>query len=253
MIEQIKIIFEDHQLIIIDKPAGLIVHNPPGQNNQSVVDFLIKHTPEIEKLSWPYPERPGIVHRLDKDTSGIVILAKNPQTLEFLQNQFRDRTVQKEYISLCFGYVKPEQGSVVAEIARHSGKGKQTIVPEDEELAEKVVKGKTRPAQTDYQTLKHYEYKKQLLTLVLNKPKTGRMHQIRIHMKHLGFPLIGDPLYFFKPSKRLSKELDISRQFLHAQKITFLHPEKGKMQFFSDLSEDLKKILSKLHLDNREN
>ncbi len=246
---EIKNIFEDEYLLVVDKPAGLLVHNPPGRQDPSIIDFIMRHIPGIEKLNWPDPTRPGIVHRLDKETSGLMIIAKNPEILIKLQDQFKARTVQKEYTALTYSTIKPEQGTIVAEIARHASKSKQTVIPEDadEDLIDKLATGTIRAAQTDYETLKNYTYKKQPLTLVLTKPKTGRMHQIRIHLKHLGFPIIGDPLYFFKPSRRLSKELGLFRQFLHATKITFTHPETGEtIQLKSDLSNDLQKILDKI-------
>lgn len=247
--EKIKIIYEDPALIVINKPAGLLVHNPPGQHEFTAADFLVKHDPKIQSLNWPDSSRPGIVHRLDKDTSGLMILAKSPEILTKLQDQFKARTVSKQYLALAYGHVKPEEGSIVAEIARHASKDKQTVIPQDadEELIDKLAQGTIREAQTDYETLKNFTYKKQPLTLVLAKPKTGRMHQIRIHLKHIGFPIIGDPMYFFKPSRRLSKELGLSRQFLHAHKINFNHPKTGEpLSFQSDIPQDLQAILDKL-------
>lgn len=248
-LEKTKIIYEDTQLMIIDKPAGLIVHNPPSRQDPSIVDFIVRHIPNIENKEWPYPDRPAIVHRLDKETSGLMVVAKSPTVLEILQNQFRERKVQKEYLALVYGRLQPEKGSIVAEIARHASKDKQTAIPKEvgESALEKIAKGRIRPAQTDYETIKHYQYKKQPLTLVLVKPKTGRMHQIRIHMKHLGYPIIGDPMYFFKPSRRLSKELSLNRQFLHASKLTFAHPKTGEsLTFQSDFPADLLAIINKL-------
>lgn len=249
MLDQIIINYEDGDIVVIEKPAGLVVHNPPEHNEESVIDFVSEHVPDIQNLSWPDPTRPGIVHRLDKNTSGLMIIAKTPENLKNLQNQFRARTVHKEYTTLVYGHLKPEQGSIVAEIARHASKSKQTVIPEDadDELIDKLATGTIRPAQTDYKTLKNYQYSKQPLTLVLAKPKTGRMHQIRIHLKHLGFPIIGDPMYFFKPSRRLSKELGLNRQFLHATKLNISHPKTNQnMIFQSELSRDLKIILAKL-------
>ncbi len=249
MLDQIKIIFEDEYLLAIDKPAGLIVHNPPGRNDPSVVDFIVRHIPQIKDLNWPDKTRPGIVHRLDKDTSGVMIIAKTPEIMQKLQDQFRERTTRKEYIALCYGYVKPEQGSVVAEIARHASKDKQTTIPEnaDNQLIDKLATGTIRPAQTDYETVNHYQYKKQPLTLILAKPKTGRMHQIRIHLKYINHPIIGDQMYFFKPSKRLSKELGIFRQFLHAKHLTFTHPAtKQSITLSTFLASDLQEIINKI-------
>ncbi|MDO8513206.1 MAG: RluA family pseudouridine synthase [bacterium] len=248
-LDEIKIIYEDNCLMVVDKPAGLVVHNPPGRHDLSVVDFIFRHIPNIATLKWPDMVRPGIVHRLDKDTSGLLVIAKTPEILVELQSQFQNHLVRKEYIALVYGDIKPEQGTITAEIARHASKDKQTAVPEDinEDTLEKIAKGKIRSAQTDYETIKHFSYKKQLLTLVLAKPKTGRMHQIRIHLKHLGYPIIGDQLYSFKPSHRISKELGISRQFLHATKLTFKHPYTSKtLNLESPLPPELQNIIDKL-------
>jgi len=235
----INIIFEDSDILVINKPAGLVVHNPPGRSDDSIVDYILEHKIIDKSLDWPDPHRPGIVHRLDKDTSGLLIVAKNPETLLNLQNQFKNREIKKEYTALVFGNVQPEKGSIIADIARHKTKDKQTIVSDYEDG------GKT--AQTDYETLNHYKYHNQDLTLVRCFPQTGRMHQIRIHLKHLGYPIIGDQMYFFKPSKRLSKELNINRQFLHASKITFQYPKTKKMiTFESKLANDLNNVLQKL-------
>lgn len=246
-----KIIFEDEDIVIFNKPAGLLVHNPPGKKDPSLIDFIKRHNKGVENLKWPDSSRPGIVHRLDKYTSGLIVVAKTPEVLIKLQDQFKNRAVKKEYEALVFGDTKPGQGSIVAEIARHATKDKQTVIPEeaDDELTNKLTKGKIRPAHTDYETIKHFEYKKQPLTLILAKPQTGRMHQIRIHLKHLGFPIIGDQMYFFKPSRRLAKELGINRQFLHATRLQFRHPKTGGwLDFHSSLSADLQYVISQLKI-----
>ena len=236
----IKYLFSDDDLMVINKPAGLVVHNPPGRHDISVIDIILRRFPKMKNLNWPDSTRPGIVHRLDKDTSGLLIIAKTPMILTKLQNQFKNRDIDKEYTALVFGNVSPQKGSIVADIARHKSKDKQTIVSDYEDGG--------KEAQTDYETLNHYKYNNHDLTLVLAKPKTGRMHQIRIHFKHLGYPIIGDQMYFFKPSKRLSKELGISRQFLHATKLTFTHPmTNNKIIFKSIIAKDLNDVLIKLN------
>lgn len=250
MINNISIIYQDNDLMVVDKPAGLLVHNPPNHHDPSVIDFIVRHIPNVDKSNWPDPSRPGIVHRLDKDTSGLMIIAKNPDTLVKIQEQFKQRLVTKQYLALAYGEVNPRQGSIVADISRHASKDKQTTIPQqiDDETLDKISRGAIRTAHTDYEVLKSYQYKKQPLSLVLAKPKTGRTHQIRIHLKHLGYPIIGDPMYFFKPSRRLSKELGIERQFLHAQKITFSHPHSKKiLSFESVLPSDLQVIIDKLN------
>lgn len=235
--DNINIIFEDNDLMVIEKPAGVLVHPTQANEEGTVVSWLLSKYPSLAKLNWIDNTRPGIVHRLDKDTSGLLIIAKKPETLEALQQQFKDRKVKKEYTALVFGKVTPDKGSVIADIARSKNKNKQTIVSDYEDGG--------RASQTDYETLQNYNHKKQDLTLVLCKPQSGRMHQIRIHLKHIGYPIIGDQMYFFKPSRRLSKELNINRQFLHATKITFTHPKtKEVLTFNSKLAPDLENVLN---------
>lgn len=237
--DNINIVFEDNDLMVIEKPAGVLVHPTFANEGGTVVSWLLEKYPSISKLNWIDNTRPGIVHRLDKDTSGLLIIAKTPEILLSLQQQFKNHEVKKEYTALVFGKVNPEKGSVIADIARHKSKDKQTIVSDYEDGG--------RASQTDYETLNNYQYKKQDLTLVLCKPQSGRMHQIRIHLKHIGYPIIGDQMYFFKPSRRLSKELDINRQFLHATKITFTYPKtKEIISFDSKLANDLNDVLQKV-------
>lgn len=204
------------------------------------MQFLLEKYPEIEKLNWPDKNRVGVVHRLDKDTSGIIVMAKNPEILAKLQKQFQERAVQKTYTALVLGNVEKE-GKIEADITRGEA-GLQKVMDTTYSFSQK-----TRPAVTEYKPTKHYQYKKNDLTLLEVQPKTGRMHQIRVHLKQLGFPIIGDPLYNIKPSRNLSKELELTRQFLHATKIEFAHPISGeKMTFESPLPEDLQNILNVL-------
>ena len=237
---EIKIIFENENLIVVEKPAGVLVHPTQANEENALTKWLIDKYPNTNTLNWPDKSRPGIVHRLDKDTSGVIVLAKNSGTLEKLQTQFKEREVQKTYTALVFGNLQKE-GRVEADITRGAA-GLQTVMDATYSFSQK-----TRSAITDYKPLEHYKYKKDDLTLVEVKPKTGRMHQIRVHLKYIGFPIIGDQLYNIKPSKRISKELDIYRQFLHASKLQINDPQTDeKMVFESQLTDDLQEILNKL-------
>lgn len=256
-IERIKTFFEDKYLMVIDKPANLLVHPTQapkgplpegdpfgvrGRKKDTLVDYIRKCIPEIEKLKWPDKTRPGIVHRLDKDTSGLIIIAKTPEVLQKLQKQFKNRKVQKTYTVLVLNKLSPPQGKIEAPITRDQA-GTQKV----QELNYSFSKKTTRPAVTFYKVLRYYRYNNNDLTLLEAHPKTGRMHQIRVHLKHIGHPIIGDPLYNTKASRKTSKELGIGRQFLHATELEFTHPiTSKKMKFKSDLPNNLKNIMVKL-------
>ena len=232
----IEIIFENENYLVVDKPAGVLVHPTAAGETDTLVSWLINKYPNIDKLAWPDATRPGIVHRLDKDTSGLIILAKNPETLERLQKLFKEREVQKTYQTLVAGHC-PDQGKIDIPIVRDSQKDMMST----RSLTFSFSRGTAREAFTEYKTIARYKYKKEDLSLVEVYPHTGRMHQIRVHMKHEGYPVIGDQMYFNKPSKRLSKELGLNRQFLHAVKL-----EIDSQVFTSNLADDLKLILDKL-------
>ncbi len=242
MLNKIKTIYTDNSLLVIDKPAGILVHPTQAGEKDTLVDFLVTHVKGIEKLDWPDPDRLGIAHRLDKDTSGLMILAKTPDILKNLQEQFKQRKVKKNYLALVLGKIIPKDGKIEASITR-SRTGPQSI----QNISYSFSKQKIRKAVTLYETINIYTYQNEMLTLIKALPQTGRMHQIRVHLKHHGFPIIGDKLYCNKQSKKISKELIIDRQFLHAEKIEFKHPKSNKlMSFDSMLPKDLQNILDKL-------
>jgi len=235
-----KIIFENDNYIIVDKPAGVLVHPTAANETDTLVSFLEEKYADFKNQAWPEPMRAGIVHRLDKDTSGLIILAKNPETLERLQELFKSRQVKKTYQALVIGKTL-ETGKIDIAIVRDS----QKDMMKTQAISFSFSHGTAREAVTEFKTIARYKYKNQDLSLVEVYPQTGRMHQIRVHMKHLGFPLIGDQMYFNKPAKRLSKDLSIARQFLHAVKL-----EIYGQSFTSDLADDLKVVLSKLKENN---
>lgn len=237
----IKIIFEDEYLMVLEKPAGILVHPTPAIEKETLVDFLKLHAPNIEDMPWQDKLRAGIVHRLDKDTSGLIVVAKNPTVLTKLQAEFKKGQVQKTYLALVLGAPEKDEGKIEANILR--GKvGLQKVQTTTYSFSKVTV----RPAVTLYKTIKKYQFQGVPLALLEVLPKTGRMHQIRVHLKYLGAPIIGDPLYNTKLSRQISKKLGLSHQFLHAQKLEFKHPvTQKKIKFKSPLPNELNNILAK--------
>ncbi|MBM2821023.1 MAG: ribosomal large subunit pseudouridine synthase [Candidatus Berkelbacteria bacterium] len=234
---EIKKIYEDNNMVVIEKPAGLIVHPGAGVHTETLVDWLILNYPEIKDLNWPEKERPGIVHRLDKDTSGIMIIAKNPETLEKFQAKFQAHEIKKTYLTLVFGKLAKPEGEITGFISRDPNARRQQTT---QSIHFDFQPGKARTAKTYYKVIKEYRFNNEVLSLIEAKIETGRMHQIRVHFKSIGHPVIGDPIYNIKHSKRISKELGLNRQFLHACKLEF-----DNHKFESILPNDLELILQK--------
>jgi 23S rRNA pseudouridine1911/1915/1917 synthase len=216
----LSILYEDADLLVVDKPAGMTVHPAPGHYTGTLVNAILAHVPGIEAGE---SIRPGIVHRLDKDTSGIILVAKNPVAHMKLAAQFKNRTVTKLYQTLVRGRVKTEKGIIEAEIGRD---------PKVRQRMAVVAEG--RPARTEYRVLRHLgDY-----TLLEIKPHTGRTHQIRVHLAAIGFPVVGDAVYG-------SNSDFIKRQFLHAYKLGFKLPSSGEYrEFSSPLPPDLTNALA---------
>lgn len=219
----LNIIYEDESVIVINKPAGLVVHPAPGHYSGTLVNALLYHVPD---LNINGNQRPGIVHRLDKDTSGLLVTAKNDTALGNLINQMKNRETLKEYITLVEGNLQPGAGIIDAPIGRDPKARKQMAI---------VRKGK--PARTHYKAIEYFENH----TLVNARLETGRTHQIRVHFAFLKHPVVGDPVYGFrKPS------LPLKRQFLHAAKLGFRLPSSGEYrEFEAPLPNDLKVTLEK--------
>lgn len=234
-ISQIKIIYEDDNVVVVDKPAGVLSHGASSSKNPSVVDFLLDHFPKIKEVGED-KLRPGIVHRLDKDTSGVMIAAKNNESFQFLKDQFKNRKAQKTYLALVYGNIEPKEGVVDFKIGRSKTKrGAQTAID-----AKKKLSIKSREALTQYKAIKIFNG----YSLLEVFPKTGRMHQIRVHLKAIGYPVVGDKMYTFRKYRK-DKNAP-GRQFLHASELKIMLPNGKKCIFKSDLSQDLKKILEKL-------
>ncbi len=219
----LKIVYEDADLIVIDKPAGLTTHPAPGHPEHTLVNALLAHFPALAKMG--NTPRPGIVHRLDKDTSGLMIVAKNEAARLNLMQQFSTHSVLKVYLALVKGKVTPPAGIIETDIGRDSGDRKKMAVVQE-----------GREAKTEFHTVKNYDG----YTLLEVKLHTGRTHQIRVHLEAIGFPVVGDATYGVKVPF-------LSRQFLHAHKLGFNLPSTGEfVEFKSELPDDLKEVLIKI-------
>ena len=241
---KLDIIYEDNDVMVINKPAGLVVHPGAGNFDNTLVNALINY--DKKNLSSINGElRPGIVHRLDKDTSGVIIVAKNNFAHTHLSKQFNEHSIDRKYIALVWGKLRPQKGEIKTFITR-SSKNRQLM---------DVSQTKGKLAITNYKTIEIYENDRvPTLSLVEYKLKTGRTHQIRVHMKFKGNPILGDKSYKkkLKKLKDVDPELNeiikkIDRQCLHAKSLGFLHPTKNQRLFFeSKLPNDLHKIVKKL-------
>ena len=241
---KLDIIYEDNDVMVINKPAGLVVHPGAGNFDNTLVNALINY--DKKNLSSINGElRPGIVHRLDKDTSGVIIVAKNNFAHTHLSKQFNDHSIDRKYIALVWGKLRPQIGEIKTFITR-SSKNRQLM---------DVSQTKGKLAITNYKTIEIYEnVRVPTLSLVEYRLKTGRTHQIRVHMKFKGNPILGDKSYKkkLKKLKDVDPELNeiikkIDRQCLHAKSLGFLHPTKNQRLFFeSKLPNDLHKIVKKL-------
>ncbi|HSM24098.1 MAG TPA: RluA family pseudouridine synthase [Anaerolineaceae bacterium] len=223
----LDIIFENSDIIVVNKPAGMVVHPAVGHSSGTLVHAALHHAPGMEGIGGEL--RPGIVHRLDKDTSGIILLAKNDKTHRFLQDQFRNRSIQKTYYALVDGHPPTNTGRVEAPIGRDPSHRKQmAIVP--------IQRG--REAITEYKVIEKYENH----CLISVHPHTGRTHQIRLHLAFLGCPIVGDKLYGHRKLSIVAK-----RQMLHAYKIEIMLPgESTKRMFEAKLPEDMQKLIQQL-------
>ncbi len=241
---KLEIIYEDDDLLVINKPAGIIMHPGAGNYDKTIVNALMHY--DKDSLSNIGDElRPGIVHRIDKNTSGLVVIAKNNETHENLSKQFSDHTIIREYQLLIWGKLRPSSGRIETFITR-SSKNRQLM---------EVSSSKGKKAITNYKTLEIFENQKTpTLSLVECKLKTGRTHQIRVHMNYKGNSLVGDDKYKKKYKKLKNIDLDIqnlitklNRQFLHAKTLGFMHPRTKKEMIFSSLlPQDLNNILKML-------
>lgn len=221
--------YEDSDLIVVNKPAGMVVHPSLGHAGGTLVNALLAHCPDLEGVGGE--RRPGIVHRLDKDTSGLIVAAKHDHALWYLQNQFKQRTVSKVYLALVNGALQPPEALIDAPIGRDPRhRQKMAVVA--------TGRGDARPAQTAFRALTYYtDY-----THVECRPHTGRKHQIRVHLAYIGFPVAGDTLY-----GRRKDPLGLDRHFLHAAELTFRRLSDGEeLRLSAELPPDLQAVLDLL-------
>ena len=223
----LSIVHEDGDLLVVDKPAGLTVHPGPGHPDGTLVNAVLAHCPDLQGIGGTV--RPGIVHRLDRDTSGLIVVAKNDHTHRSLSEQLKARSFTKEYIALTHGSVTPAEAIIAAPIGRSNANRQRMAVAEG-----------GRDAVTRYRVMRHFPAH----TLVEVRPTTGRTHQIRVHFASIGYPLVGDVTYG-KPDSRLN------RHFLHASTLGFTHPSTGEYREFTsplptELAEYLRSIQSPL-------
>ena len=263
-----EIIYEDENILILNKPAGLVVHDDGKvrpEKEKTLCDWVLENYPEMENVGEPMEirvnshkvaktkkekaeksekseidnyitiKRPGIVHRLDRETSGVIVLAKTQETFDFLKEQFQERKVEKVYNAVIWGNIKTDEGFVDVPIGRSGKDFRQWS-------ASRGARGQLRDAVTDYKVLARFEDAGERFSLLEVRPKTGRTHQIRVHMKYLNNPIICDSLY----AENRPKVLGFNRTALHARQITIEIPEKGKKTFEAPYPEDFVDLLAKL-------
>jgi len=238
----LDIVYEDAALLLINKPAGLVVHPGHGNYTGTLVNALAFH---FENLPMNSSERPGLVHRIDKDTTGLLVIAKTESAMTHLAKQFEAKTSEREYVAMVWGNIKEEEGTIEGNIARHVKDRMQMSVFEDPEIG--------KPAVTHYKVLERFGY----VTLVSCVLETGRTHQIRVHMKHIGHPLFNDARYggdlilkgttFTKYKQFIDNCFKLlPRQALHAKTLGFVHPTTGTMmRFDTELPQDMKDLIEK--------
>jgi len=249
MIHEPTIIYEDNDILVLNKPSGMTVNKADTTKEEITIQDWIETKFKIQNSKFKIEEnyingeynpnfefmnRSGIVHRLDKETSGLLIIAKNVESFIHLQNQFKERIVKKNYIALVHGKIIPEEGEIAVPVGR---------LPFNRMRFGVVAGG--REAVTRYKTISHFK-KEEIFSLLELYPQTGRTHQIRVHVKYLNHPIVGDALYAGRKTARNDRKY-LTRLFLHASKITFLHPKENKeVTFTSPLPEELQNFLDNL-------
>jgi 23S rRNA pseudouridine1911/1915/1917 synthase len=238
---QFDVIYEDAAVIVLSKPPGVVVHPAPGHSSRTLVHGLLKHCKDLSGIGGVL--RPGIVHRLDKNTSGLMVAAKNDLAHASLSGQFKAGLVKKQYLALVHGHMSGERGEIALPIARHPVRRKEMA----------IVDSGGRHALSLWRKLMEFQSGFSLLSVSL---KTGRTHQIRVHLSHIGHPVAGDPVYGYRRDRRKGRSInqvkplpDFDRQMLHASRLGFTHPvTQDYMEFESALPYDMKHALDRLKL-----
>ena len=228
--EKISIIYEDEWLIAVHKPAGLLVHQTHRQSGSgaTLVDWLIRRYPQIANVGDDPKTRPGIVHRLDKETSGILLVAKSQECFDYLKSLFKSKEIKKTYLALVFGRVTPKTGVVSKPIGLKSGTVKRTV------HTKKLLKEAT----TAYRVLEYFKNKDNEFSFLELRPQTGRTHQLRVHLASINHPIVGDRLYGSKTHPNW-----VSRLMLHAYALEFSLREGGRLKLEADPPEDFQNTM----------
>jgi 23S rRNA pseudouridine1911/1915/1917 synthase len=243
----LNVIYEDDDCVVINKAPGMTVHPAGGAVSGTLVNALLHHCPELKGIGLE--DRPGIVHRLDKDTSGVMVVAKNHRSLQILARQFKNRTVQKQYLAVVWGKLEANSGIINKPIGRHRSQRKR--------MSSRFAHSRTREALTEWNIEKILEVKADArstiyVTLLRLRPKTGRTHQLRVHLADLGYPLVGDKIYgrrrsYSNKSAAVSLLDNFPRQALHAEKLEFDHPKTGRrIEFKAALYDDIHRLVKEL-------
>lgn len=223
--------YEDQDLLVVNKPAGMITHPSQTDEQGTLVNAILYHYPDLESIGGE--RRPGIVHRLDKHTSGLIIVARNERALWFMQDQFKRRTIQKKYLALVEGQLQPPAALIDAPIGRDpNNRKKMAVIPPN-------VSVPARSARTRYETVTRYDN----FTLVACAPLTGRTHQIRVHFAYIGYPIVCDHIY----GRRKKSFAELRRHFLHAAELTFKRPsDNTELTISAELPPELQSIVDQL-------
>jgi len=227
--QPLNILYQDSDIAVINKPPNLVVHQGAGVKLPTLVNLLLFHCKDLSGISGEL--RPGIVHRLDKETSGVMVIAKNDKSHVNLSSQFKNRVVSKTYLAIVHGHIQQESGNINLKIGRDK-KNRLKISNNSSSL---------REAETDWRVIERFKK----FTLIEAYPKTGRTHQIRVHLDSIGCPILGDKIYGSRKRVNVIKNLKIDRHMLHAKKLEFLHPVTNKnLSFMANPQDDFDSILS---------
>lgn len=237
ILDQIEILYEDEHILAINKPAGLIVHSDGRSDELTVVDWILKERPEIKGVGEAITQsdgstidRSGIVHRIDRDTSGVLLIAKNQESFQYLKHKFKDREMKKVYVAFVHGIPKETRGIIKRDIKRSK--------TDFRKYTSYTGRGVSRPAETQYRVVNSMKG----VSLVEMRPKTGRTHQLRVHFASIGHPIVGDALY----GKGRESKLGFGRLALHAQSISFVDQNDKAICIESQLPKDFKKAIKEL-------
>jgi 23S rRNA pseudouridine1911/1915/1917 synthase len=239
----ISLIYESKDFIAVNKPAGVLVH--PLKNSKikepTLVDWVLERYPEIKNVGDPSTSsgqvnlRPGIVHRLDRETSGVILVARHQKFFEYLKNLFKTHQIKKTYLTLVWGRLEPKTGIIKTPIGIKTGTIKRTVWQKRAKDFKEAV--------TEYQVIKYFSFSGQDFSLVELMPKTGRTHQIRVHLASIGHPVVGDKVYGFKKLPLDKLGIDLDRQFLHAVSLEFNSADGHRIKIEAELPDELERII----------